>query len=44
MAMTSAHRDPVSREHRLTRALLGAGMTLVLILALLAVAVLVFSA
>jgi peptidoglycan hydrolase-like protein with peptidoglycan-binding domain len=43
MAMTSAHRDPVSPEHRRTRALLGVGMTLVLILVLLAVAVLVFS-
>jgi peptidoglycan hydrolase-like protein with peptidoglycan-binding domain len=43
MAMASAHRDPVSPEHRLTRALLGAGMAFALILALLAVAVLVFS-
>ena len=43
MAMTSARRDPVSQEHRRSRALLGAGMTLVLIVVLLAVAVLAFS-
>ena len=43
MAMTSARRDPVSPEHRRTRALLGAGMTLALIVAVLAVAVLAFS-
>ena len=43
MAMASAHRDPVSPEHRLARALLGVGMTCVLIVALLAVAVLAFS-
>jgi hypothetical protein len=41
--MTSARRDPVSQEHRRSRALLGAGMTLVLIVVLLVVAVLAFS-
>ena len=43
MAMTSARRDPVSQEHRRSRAVLGAGLTLVLIVVLLAVAVLAFS-
>ena len=43
MAMTSARRDPVSQEHRRSRALLGAGLTLVVIAALLVVAVLAFS-
>lgn len=43
MTMASARRDPVSQEHRRSRALLGAGLTLVLIVVLLAVAVLAFS-
>jgi hypothetical protein len=43
MAMTSARRDPVSQEHRRSRALLGAGITLVLIVVLLVLAVLAFS-
>ncbi|MGA2162997.1 MAG: L,D-transpeptidase family protein [Solirubrobacteraceae bacterium] len=43
MAMTSARRDPVSQEHRRSRALLGAVLTLVVIVVLLAVAVLAFS-
>jgi L,D-transpeptidase-like protein len=43
MTMTSARRDPASQEHRRSRALLGAALTLVVIVALLAVAVLAFS-
>lgn len=43
MAIASARRDPVSPEHRRTRALLGAGMTLAVIVVVLAVAVLAFS-
>src|ERR1700733_6614181 len=43
MAMTSARRDPVSQEHRRSRALLGAALTLVVIVVLLVVAVLAFS-
>lgn len=42
MAIATARRDSAP-EHRLKRALLGAGMTVVLIVALLAVAVLVWS-
>jgi hypothetical protein len=43
MAMASAHRDSVSPEHRLQRALLGAGITVAVILVLLVVAVLALS-
>jgi hypothetical protein len=39
VAIAPAHRDPGSSEHRLKRVLLGAGLTVVLILVLLAVAV-----
>jgi peptidoglycan hydrolase-like protein with peptidoglycan-binding domain len=39
MAMASAHRDHASPEHRLKRVLLGAGITVTVILALLAAAV-----
>jgi hypothetical protein len=43
MAMSLAHGDPASTEHRLRRALLGAAAVIVLIVALLAVVVLVWS-
>jgi len=43
MAMASAHQDPVSTGHSRKRVLLGIGGTLILIVALVAVAALVFS-
>ncbi len=43
MAMASAHRDPVSTGHSRKRVLLGIGGTIIAIVALVAVAALVFS-